>query len=65
MAQNDKLDKLEQAAKEYIDKQRKRLNAEYDFFDSVLKARGASKISDHNNDKAAELLIKSINDFLS
>jgi len=40
------------------------LNAEYDFLTLILKARGYSKISDSNNKKAGEILIKSIQDFL-
>lgn len=60
----DKLQKLENAAKDYINKEKKRLNAEYDFLDAILRARGYSKLEDHNSEKAGDLLIKSITDFL-
>lgn len=61
---NDLLDKLKQAADDYVSKEKKILNAEYDFLDAILKARGFSKLEQHNNEKAGEILIKSILDFL-
>lgn len=64
MSKSERLDKLEQAAKEYLNREKKILDAEYDFLDSVLKARGYSKVEDHNSDKAANLLVKSIKEFL-
>lgn len=65
MNSSELLDKLESAAKEYLQKERDTLNAQYNFFDQVLKARGYSKLSDHNSAKAQELLVKSIQDFLN
>lgn len=58
------LTKLEQAAKIYIESEKKMLNAEYDFLTLILKARGYSKITDFNNKKAGEFFIKSMQDFL-
>lgn len=64
MSSNDRLQKLQDAAKEYLVRERKILNAEYDFIDKILKARGYFKVDDANNQKASELLIKSLKDFL-
>jgi len=65
MSSNELLDKLEKAAKEYLQRERDVLNAQYNFLDQILRARGYSKLSDHNSAKAQELLIKSIQDFLN
>jgi hypothetical protein len=61
---NDKLNKLKQAAQEYLNRERKILNAQYSYLDKILKARGFSKIEEHNNEKASELLINNLKDFL-
>lgn len=64
MTKEERLNKLEQVAKEYITRERKILNAEYNYLSKILNARGYSKLEEHNDKKASELLIQSIKDFL-
>ena len=64
MTKNERLQKLENAAKEYLNREKKVLNAQYDFLDKILNARGYSKVEDQNSGAAANLLINSIKDFL-
>jgi len=64
MTKNQRLKNLEDAAKKYIDREKKILNAEYDFLDKILSARGYSKVEDQNNSSASDLLINSLKDFL-
>lgn len=60
-----RLDELEQAAKEWFTSEKKRLNAQFDFLDAISKKRGgAVGLQDANADGASAILVDSINDYL-
>lgn len=64
MTPDERLEQLRQAAKEYIEKEKKALNAEYDFLDNILKKRGINRIDNANTSTASNLFVSSLSDFL-
>lgn len=65
MSAVDRLAKLETAANEYFALERTRLEAEYNFLDSIAKKRGANiNLQDLNSERASSLLVNSINEYL-
>jgi hypothetical protein len=64
MSPDERLDELKQAAKDYIDKEKKILNAEHDFIDNILKKRGANKVDNANTNTASGIFVSSLLDFL-
>ncbi len=60
-----RLDELEQAAKDYFAKEQTRLQAEYDFLTNIAKKRGGNvSLQDINSAGASKILVNSINDYL-
>jgi hypothetical protein len=60
-----RLDELEQAAGEWFTSEKKRLNAQYEFLDSISKKRGGTVgLQDANAEGASKILVDSINDYL-
>jgi len=65
MSAVDRLAELEAAANEYFALERTRLEAEYEFLDSIAKKRGANiNLQDINALGASKLLVDSINEYL-
>jgi ferredoxin-thioredoxin reductase catalytic subunit len=64
MSPDERLDELKRAAKDYIDKEKKILNAEHDFIDNILKKRGANKVDNANTNTASGIFVSSLLDFL-
>lgn len=61
----DRLNELKQAADDYFSKEKTRLQAQYDFLDSISKKRGGSVgLQDVNAQGASKILVDSINDYL-
>lgn len=60
-----RLNELEQAAKEWFVSEKKRLNAQLDFLDAISKKRGGTVgLQDANAEGASIILVDSINDYL-
>ncbi len=62
---NQKLSQLKQSAKDYCDKEKKILDAEYDFIDKIIRSRGKNSINDSNISKTEEILVDTLTKFLS
>jgi hypothetical protein len=61
----DRLDELKKAADEYFSSEKSRLNAEFDFLDTISKKRGGTVgLQDVNAEGASKILVDSINDYL-
>ncbi len=63
--ENQKLSKLKQSAKDYYDKQKKILDAEYDFIDKVIQSRGKNSVNNSNVENVNNILVSSLSEFLS
>ena len=60
-----RLDELETAANDYFSKEKTRLEAEFQFLDSISKGRGGNiSLQDLNADGASKILVNSINAYL-
>jgi len=60
-----RLDDLKSAADDWFSKEKKRLNAQFDFLDAISKKRGGSVgLQDANADGASKILANSIDDYL-
>lgn len=60
-----RLDELTKAAEEWFASEKKRLNAQYDFLDSISKKRGGVVgLQDANAEGASKILVDSINDYI-
>ena len=60
-----RVEELEQAAREYFSSEKKRLQAQYDFLDSISRKRGGTiGLQDENAEGASKILVDSINDYL-
>lgn len=60
-----RLDDLKSAADDWFSKEKKRLNAQFDFLDAISKKRGGSVgLQDANADGASKILSNSIDDYL-
>lgn len=65
MSATERLKELESAAKEWFAKERKRLEAQFDFLDAIAKKRGGSVgLQDANAEGASKILVNSINEYL-
>ena len=61
----DRLNELKNAAADWFDKEKQRLQAEFDFLDAIGKARHGSKgLQNLNTQGASVILSNSINDYL-
>lgn len=61
----DRLQDLKKAATDWFDKEKKRLQAQYDFLNAIGQARGGSRgLQDLNTQGASAILASSINDYL-
>lgn len=60
-----RLEELQKAGAEWFAAEKKRLNAQYDFLDSISKKRGGTVgLQDANAEGASKILVDSINDYL-
>jgi hypothetical protein len=60
-----RLQDLKDAADDYFSKEKKRLNAQFDFLDAISKKRGGSVgLQDANAQGASKILANSISDYL-
>ena len=60
-----RIEELEAAAAAYFSSEKKRLEAEYAFLDSISKKRGGTVgLQDSNAEGASKILVDSINDYL-
>lgn len=61
----DRLQELKDAADDWFSKEKKRLQAQYDFLDNIAKKRGGSVgLQDANAEGASKILANSIDDYL-
>ncbi len=60
-----RFEELQQAASEWFSSEKKRLNAQYDFLNSIATRRGGTVgLQDANAEGASKILVDSINDYL-
>lgn len=61
----DRLNELKDAASDWFDKEKQRLQAQFDFLDAIGKARQGSKgLQNLNTEGASKILANSINEYL-
>jgi len=64
-AAQDRLQELKDAASDWFDKEKQRLQAQFDFLDAIGKARHGSKgLQNLNTEGASKILANSINEYL-
>jgi len=61
----DRLQELKEAATDWFDKERRRLEAQWNFLDAIEKSRKGNKgLQDLNTKGASSILANSINDYI-
>ena len=61
----DRLNELKDAASDWFDKEKQRLQAQFDFLDAIGKARHGSKgLQNLNTEGASQILANSLDDYL-
>ncbi len=60
-----KIDDLKKAAKEYLDRETKILDAELNFLKNIQQKRGSGNLAAKSTGKINSIFVKNIRDFLS